>query len=131
MKRVLAAILAFFPPSTVRPVAGKAAPFCLALFAPLLLAAPSDALTTAPKQFWFGEEHGTWTFADVFHVAGRDRTKAPAHSSPTGQDLAGFVIDIEIPGMRGGALLRGSGQRADCPWSPEKRKPIASACGGI
>lgn len=112
-------------------LARKFAPLCTGFFALLLFAVPAEAITTAPKQFWFGEEHGSWTFADVFHNKAQDRTTAPANSRLAGQDPSGFVIDIEMPGTREGALLRGTGTRADCPWSPVKRKSTASACEGI
>ncbi|MBZ0220971.1 MAG: hypothetical protein K8I01_11145 [Candidatus Methylomirabilis sp.] len=131
MGRVLSGIPEQVASVAGRPIAKKLTPFCLGLFALFLFAASSEAITTAPKQFWFGEEHGSWTFADVFQNKGRDRTKAPANSSLAGQDLSGFVIDVETPGIREGALLRGTGTRADCPWSPAKGKSIASACEGI
>lgn len=112
-------------------IRGKVMPPCLGLLSLLLFSTVSEAISTAPRQFWFGEEHGSWTFSDVFHDSGQARTKPPSYSSSTGQDLAGFIIEIETPGAREGALLRGTGTRADCPWSLSKRKSIASACEGI
>ncbi|MBE7414439.1 MAG: hypothetical protein HS130_04070 [Deltaproteobacteria bacterium] len=131
MERALSGIPGRMLTLSGRLIAGKVVMFCLGFFALLLFAVPAEAISTAPKQFWFGEEHGSWTFADVFHDKARDRANAPANSRLGGQDPSGFVIDIETPGAREGALLRGTGTRADCPWSPMKRKSIASACEGI